>query len=240
MIHKNILLFIILLLLTGCMYPSENLSQNQISNDAQLEMVQQAINQYAAQNEGRLPIYTKENDTPIYQKYMIDFNMLKQNNLIQSIPGTAFESGGIYKYVLINVETEPVVKVIDLRVTDQLRDIQQRLDIYISENEYPPFGKKVADGVYSLKYEELNLDAAPFVKSPYSTNNLPVLIDTNGELLIDYRMEIYKLLENTDKPYQAEEDVRKILTDNYPIVPAYSIPYTLKDGEPVFSSDYKK
>ncbi|MFC4404344.1 hypothetical protein [Gracilibacillus xinjiangensis] len=236
MIHKKLLFFFLLLiLLTGCMYPSENLSQNQVANDVQLELVQEAIDQYVAQNDGRIPIYTKENDTPIYQKYIIDFNLLKQKNLIQSVPGSAFENGGVYQYVLIDVETEPKVKVIDLRISDQLRDIQQRLNIYLSDNNYPPFGEKIADGIYSLKHEELNLEAPPFVESPYSTNNLPVLIDTNGELLIDYRAELYQLLEGTENNYQEGEDIRRLITDNHPIVPAYSIPYTLSEGEPEFA-----
>jgi hypothetical protein len=240
MIHKRILwLPFTILLLTGCMYPSENLSHNQVENDVQLDMVQEAINQYVTQNEGRIPIYTKENETPIYQKYIIDFNVLKQRNLIQSVPGTAFENGGVYQYVLIDVETEPKVKVIDLRLSDQLREVQQRLNIYLSDNTYPPFGEKVADGIYTLKYEELNLDGPPFVESPYSTTNLPILIDTDGELLIDYRLELFQLLQNTEHNYQEGEDIRGIITDHYPIVPAYSIPYTLNNGDPVFAPNLK-
>lgn len=219
------------------MYPSDNLSRNQVANDAQLNMVQQAVNQYVAQNDGRIPIYTKENDTPIYQKYIIDFNLLKQNNLIQTVPGTAFENGGVYQYVLIDVETEPLVKVIDLRVSDQIRELQQRLNIYLSDNTYPPFGEKIAEGIYTLKHEELNLETPPYVDSPYSTNKLPVLIDTNGELLIDYRLELFQLLESKEHNYKEGDDIRKIITDHSPIVPAYSIPYTLQDGEPVFSPE---
>src|SRR5699024_11081248 len=127
MIHRTIIVIVSVFLLTGCMYPSENLNQNQLANDAQLQMVQVAIDQYSEANDGLLPIVTKDNDTPLYQKYLIDFTLLKNQNLMQSIPGTAFENGGHYQYILVDVEENPTVKVIDLRLTDEIRSIQQRL-----------------------------------------------------------------------------------------------------------------
>ncbi|WP_163537663.1 hypothetical protein [Gracilibacillus sp. YIM 98692] len=238
MVHKCLTgTIFILLLLTGCMYPSENLSKNQIANDAQLQMVQQAIDQYAAQNNGLLPIFTKESDTPIYQKYIIDFSLLKQQGLLQTIPGTAFENGGSYQYVLIDVETNPTVKVIDLRIAEEIRIVQQRLNVYRSEHVYPPFGEKVANSVYKLDEQELNLDEDPYIKSPYSDKNLPIYIDTDGQLTIDYRMELYPLLENEEHSYKEGEDIRSIITDHHAVVPAYSVPYTIKNDEPVFAPE---
>lgn len=234
-LRNNFLLILLLLMLSGCMYPQEQLSQNELTNDAQLHMVQQAINQYQERNEGRLPIITKDQDTPIYQKYLIDFTLLKQQGLIQSIPGSAFENGGFYQYVLIDVETEPTVKVIDLRVTDQLREVQQKLNFYRNEHTYPPFGEKEGEGVYTLNYEALNLDKPPHIESPYSGNNLPILMNTDGELIIDYRLDLYPLLEETDRTFQQDEDIRSLLTDQYPIVPAYSAPYYVKNNKPVFA-----
>ncbi|UOQ47571.1 hypothetical protein MUN88_16125 [Gracilibacillus caseinilyticus] len=240
MLHKFTALLLSVILLAGCMYPEENLSENQISNDTQLQTVQQAINQYSEQTGGLLPIQTKENDTPLYQKYVIDFSMLKQNGLIQSIPATAFENGGSYQYVLVDVEENPTVKVIDLHLTDEIRTIQQRLFIYRSDHTYPPFGKKVAEGIYELDYEKLNLDAKPQVHSPYSENTLPVYITAEGELLIDYRIDLYQALQSKEHQYNNGDDIRPILIKDYPVVPAYSIPYTIKDGEPVFAPDLEE
>lgn len=224
-----------LFLLAGCMYPQENLAKNQITNDEQLKVVQQAIDQYVENNDGLLPIYTKENDTPIYQKYVIDFALLKQQGFLAEVPGSAFENGGTYQYVLIDVETNPTVKVIDLHLANELREIQQRVNLYRADHIYPPFGEKLDKYVYSLDHKKLNLEAEPFVKSPYSGENLPVYITTEGELMIDYRSDIYQLMREQDHSYQEGEDIRPLLTDHYPFVPAYSIPYVIENGEPVFA-----
>ncbi len=227
-------MFFFLIVLTGCMYPEEELAQNQISNDTQLQVVQHAVDQYVERKNGFIPIVTKDNDTPIYLKYVIDFNLLKSESLIQSIPPTAFEAGGTYQYILIDVEENPTVKVVDLKVADQMRQVQQNLNIYISEHTYPPFGEKVTESIYTLNHEALRLDKPPFVISPYSGKNLPILIQTNGELIIDYRMDLYQFMNEYEHTYVAEDDLRKLITDNHPIAPAYSIPYTIIDGEPQF------
>lgn len=239
MTKKSVTAYLVLslLLLAGCMYPEENLSKNQITNDEQLVIVQQAVNQYAEQTGGLLPIVTKDSDTPIYQKYVIDFSLLKQRSLLAEIPGSAFESGGTYQYVLIDVETDPTVKVIDLRVSNELREIQQRLSMFRAEHTYPPYGKKIDQYVYSLDYKELNLDTDPYVKSPYTGDNLPVYITTEGDLIIDYRSDIYRIMQENDYEYEEGDDIRQLLTDHFPVVPAYSIPYTIKEGEPVFAND---
>ncbi|ENH97346.1 hypothetical protein J416_05008 [Gracilibacillus halophilus YIM-C55.5] len=227
--------FAVMILLSGCMYPEENLQKNQLSNDRQLQMVQQAIDQYVKDENGLVPIHTKESDTPLYQKYVIDFQKLKQGNYLQSIPATAFENGGAYQYVLINPETNPTVKVIDIRVVDQLRPIQQQLTIYRDEHIYPPFGKEVAEGIYKLNREELGVSQEDLqINSPYSDHRLPVYINADGELIIDYRMDLYSLLEEVDHDLQLGDDIRSLLTKHHPVVPAYSVPYTIENDEPVF------
>ncbi|WP_066193189.1 MULTISPECIES: hypothetical protein [Gracilibacillus] len=229
-----------LLFLAGCMYPSENLNENQLSNDAQLQVVQQAIDQYQTQNNGLLPIVTKEEETPLYQKYLIDFNLLKQQGLIETLPGTAFENGGSYQYVLVDVEENPTVKVLDLRITSEMRELEQRLRIYRDEHIYPPFGEQVADNIYKLNIDELNLEGEPQVTSPYSDNKLPVYITTEGNLLIDYRIELYEALQANDHDYTNGDDIRPILIENHPVVPAYSIPFTIEDGEPIFAPELEE
>lgn len=216
------------------MYPEDELAQHQISNDTQLQVVQHAVDQYVERKNGLVPIITKDNDTPIYLKYVLDFNLLKKENLIQTVPPTAFEAGGTYQYILINVEDNPIVKVIDLKVADQIRQVQQNLNIYISENTYPPFGDKVTESIYTLNYEALRLDEPPFILSPYSGKNLPILIRTTGELIVDYRVDLYQFMQEYEHTYQSGEDLRKIITDNHPIAPAYSIPYQVIDGQPQF------
>lgn len=220
--------------LSGCLYPQDKLEKNQSPNEAQLELVQSAVDQYREDKQGLVPIKTKENDTPIFQKYLIDFSVLKENNLIDEIPGNAYEKGGHYQYTLLTPEDDPRVKLIDLRITEEIRRVNVQLDIYRSEHLYPPFGKEIADGIYNVDYKKLGFESAPSVVSPYSQENLPVVMDVNGDLFVDYRIDLMNALKEYDNDYKEGDDIRYILADNTPFVPAYSLPYTVKDDEPVF------
>lgn len=230
--------FVILtMLLSGCFYPSENLSKNQVPNDLQLQMVQEAVDRYVEINGGLVPIITKENETPIFEKYIIDFSRMKQQNVLASVPGTAFQNGGVYQYVLITPESDPRVKLIDLRITDAVRKVQIRINTYRNNNIYPPFGEEVQEGVFTINHELIGLKTAPYIESPYSQKNLPLVMDTNGKVYIDYRQDLFEAITKFDYDSAQENDIRYILAENYPFVPAYSLPYTMKDDEPVFNLD---
>lgn len=236
---KKLLLVIItsMFLLTGCLYPKEELAKNQIPNESQLEMVQNAVDQYVEMTDGLVPIKTKPSDVDIYEKYLIDFTILKENNLISEIPGTAYENGGAYQYIILDPENNPRVKLIDLRISDKLRELYTKLDIYRSEHLYPPFGEQIEKGIYKLNYEKLGYKSEPQVVSPFTKNNLPVVMNTDGELFVDYRIDLQQALDEFDHSFEEGDDIRSILEDNYHFVPVYSLPYTIKDGEPVFLID---
>lgn len=236
---KKLLLVIItsMFLLTGCLYPKEELAKNQIPNESQLEMVQNAVDQYVEMTDGLVPIKTKPSDVDIYEKYLIDFTILKENNLISEIPGTAYENGGVYQYIILDPENNPRVKLIDLRISDKLRELYTKLDIYRSEHLYPPFGEQIEKGIYKLNYEKLGYKSEPHVVSPFTKNNLPVVMNTDGELFVDYRIDLQQALDEFDHSFEEGDDIRSILEDNYHFVPVYSLPYTIKDGEPVFLID---
>lgn len=236
---KKLLLVIItsMFLLTGCLYPKEELAKNQIPNESQLEMVQNAVDQYVEMTDGLVPIKTKPSDVDIYEKYLIDFTILKENNLISEIPGTAYENGGAYQYIILDPENNPRVKLIDLRISDKLRELYTKLDIYRSEHLFPPFGEQIEKGIYKLNYEKLGYKSEPHVVSPFTKNNLPVVMNTDGELFVDYRIDLQQALDEFDHSFEEGDDIRSILEDNYHFVPVYSLPYTIKDGEPVFLID---
>ena len=63
-------------LLTGCLYPKENMKQNAVPYEDQLQVVQKAVVTFKEQNDGILPIKTRDMSTPIYQKYPIDFQQI--------------------------------------------------------------------------------------------------------------------------------------------------------------------
>lgn len=234
-LHIRLLtLFTLVVLLSGCLYPQNELAKNQIPHEEQLQMVQQAVEKYREDSGGLLPIKTKDSDVAIYEKYLIDFSLLKDGNYIVDIPGNAFENGGVYQYTIINPEDDPQVKLIDLRITEQLRQVNVKLDIYRSKNLYPPYGEQIEENIYKLNYKKLGFKEEPFVTSPFSQVNLPIIMDTDGELYVDYRIDLNKALDEYEHQYEEGDDIRHILAENTPFVPAYSLPYTIKNDEPVF------
>ena len=228
---------LLLIILTGCLYPQNEMAKNQMPNEAQLDMVQTAVLQYKEETNGLVPIKTKENDVDIYEKYLIDFTLLKDNQLLSEIPGTAYENGGIYQYTLVTPEEDPRVKLIDLRITEKIREVYVKLDIYRSKNLYPPFGEQVDKNIYTLNYKKLGLKTEPHVVSPFSKTNLPLLINTEGELFVDYRIDLQQALKEFEHDFKYGDDIRPILENNYPFVPAYSLPYTIDDNEPVLITE---
>ncbi|MFD1360567.1 hypothetical protein [Lentibacillus salinarum] len=231
---------LVLVLLSGCLYPDSELSENQEPNEAQLEEVQSAVNQYREQTGGLLPIQTKPSDTPIFQKYLVDFGQLKEGKVMTETPGTAYQNGGNYQYSIITPEENPRVKLIDLRISNAVREVTVKLNAYRNEHLYPPFGKEIADGVYQLDYEKLGLESRPHVVSPYSQENLPIVMDSTGSLYVDYRIDLNQALAEYEHAYEKGDDIRYLLAQNTPFVPVYSLPYTIQDDEPVFALEEKQ
>lgn len=231
---KTILVLIVVLLLSGCLYPKNELAQNKVPNTDQLDLVQTAIQKYQENTNGLMPIKTKPADTPVFEKYIIDFSVMKENNVLSEIPGNAFENGGVYQYALISPEENPSVKLIDLRITEELRQVNIRLETFRQKNIYPPFGQEIVKGIYTINYESLGLSNEPYVVSPYSNNNLPIIMDTDGQLYVDYRIDLNDALQTYEHQYEEGDDIRFILAENTPFVPVYSLPYTIQEEEPIF------
>lgn len=234
---RTLSILLLIVLLSGCLYPQNELSKNETPNEAQLGMVQSAVEEYQDKTQGLVPIKTKENDTPIFQKYLVDFNLLKKEQIMAELPGNAYENGGIYQYTIITPEEDPRVKLIDLRITKSIREVMVKLQTYRNKHLYPPFGEEIADGIFQIDYEKLGYESPPYVVSPFTQENLPIIMDTDGELYVDYRMDLHNALEKYDNNYKEGDDIRYLLAENTPFVPAYSLPYTVKDGEPVFSKN---
>lgn len=223
--------FLVLLTLTGCMYPEEKLVQNQVPYKDQLDSVQSAIDQYKEANGGLLPIKTKDLMTPIYQKYPIDFKKIVPR-FIAEAPGNAYENGGLFQYVLVDAETDPTVKLLDLRIAETIREIKMR----INATGYPPFKEQIAENVYTLDFKKIGYKEEPVVTSPFTNQNLHFIISTEGEIYVDYRSDLYQAIKSSKKEFEEGEDIRDILVDNSMFVPAYSLPYTIdkETNEPVF------
>lgn len=226
--------FLILTMLTGCLFPKNELAKNKIPNEVQLEMVEEAVLQFRDETDGLMPIKTKEADVPKYEKYLIDFTKLKERQLISEIPGTAYENGGMYQYVIVNPEEDPKVKLIDLRITEAIRSVNVKLNAYRTENLYPPFGEEVADGLFTINYKKLGMKSSPEIISPFSQTNLPLVMNIDGEIFVDYRIDLQQAIEAYDHSFDDGDEITSILVQHYAFVPAYSMDYTIKDGEVEF------
>ena len=109
----------IIILLSGCMYPEEEKVQNNTPYEDQVQSVQTAVNQFQKDNGGILPIKNSDETTPVFQKYMIDFKRIIPEYLAEP-PSNAFESGGVFQYVIVLKDKVPIVKIFDLRVAETL------------------------------------------------------------------------------------------------------------------------
>ena len=97
-----LLVCFIIVLLSGCIYPEAEKVQNQTPYEDQVQTVQAAINQFQKDNDGILPIKNSVETTPKYQKYAIDFKRIVPEYMAEP-PGNAFESGGVFQYVIVDL-----------------------------------------------------------------------------------------------------------------------------------------
>lgn len=212
--------------LAGCLYPQAEKSKKQVSYQIQLEMVQKAVDQFQKDEGGILPIKTKAADTPIYHKYVIDLSKIF-SRYIANPPENAYENGGFYQYVLVNVKKDPTVKLMDVRISQAIQELSLRIYAYRQKNIYPPFKERLTNHAYTIDYEKLGMHEAPKVISPFSKRELYLILDEQGEIYVDYTPDLYDALQQFKGVIKPGEDIRKILVEKSDFVPAYSLAYTV-------------
>jgi hypothetical protein len=227
---------LLLACLSGCAYPNELRKENQVNPSEFITVVQQAIDQYHAKT-GVLPIKNSDLSTPLYEKYVIDFRKLKNANLLSSVPANAFESGGIFIYVLVNVETKPEVKLMDLTASQSVVDLQNQVDAYKSKHAGElPYGIEIAPGFYYLDLNKLG-GKPPEIKSTYNRQNLFTYIihQSSGLVAIDYATDIMKLIssKSLENNVQNVPDLRELLVANSYFVPVHSFAYQWRNKQPL-------
>ncbi|MBD7945181.1 hypothetical protein H9650_13725 [Psychrobacillus sp. Sa2BUA9] len=220
----------VVLVLSGCGFKGGYEPENLLPYEDQLNSVQTAVESFREASGGLLPIKTREQETDQYIKYPIDFKKIVPAYLGKT-PANSFEAGGIYQYVLMDVEENPTVKLVDLRIADTLRDLNYRKGI----NGYGPIAETITEGVYKLDYKKMGYKNELSVQSPYSDTMLPLVATGDGKVYVDYSIELNRMLQDTEVNVKPGDDIRFLLTDNFAIVPAYSLPYTVdENNEPVF------
>lgn len=222
------------ILLSGCLFPEEEKAGNEIPDDIQLASVQKAVEEFQA-DTGVLPIKTRDMDTDIFIKYPIDFEKLVPKYLANA-PQNSFEKGGIFQYIIWDAEENPTVKLVDLRSAEAIRE----LNIRFMGSQYPTFKDKLSDYVYSIDFEKIGYKEELTVPSPYTNNNLPLIVTTEGEIYVDYSIDLNIFIQENNLSPTPGEDIRMLLVDAYPVVPAYSLPYTVdENNEPIYMYEPK-
>lgn len=212
--------------LSGCMYPQSNRVDN-VPYEEQIRSVQTAVDSFK-ETTGVLPIKTKPAETPLMERYPIEFGRLVPGYMADP-PANSFEGGGLFLYVLVDVEDEPTVKLIDLRVTERLQQLQTNINAYRAKEGKFPFSGSVGKNQFTLNYDLIFVAEEPTIPSPYSDNELPIYVDGSGQLFVDYRQDIAAKLENTDVTPEVGEDIRYLLYNDSPFAPAYSQGYTINE-----------
>ncbi|WP_138753490.1 hypothetical protein [Paenibacillus sinopodophylli] len=220
-----------MLALTGCMYPKDQLKQNQVAPKEAVRNVQAAIDQFK-QETGMLPIKNSTADTPKYEKFLIDFSKLGRTGYLTDIPSAAFENGGTFSFLVIDEETEPRVKLLDIVASQNINDIQAWVTAYIQSNSVLPKGEQTYPGFYQINYKEMN-KTAPTIRSVFSGQTLQALVDENGVVYTDYGIDVMQFIQKSgESDYASDYDLRELLVDASDFVPVKSPVYHLVNNEP--------
>lgn len=225
-----VLLLTMSLLLAGCMYADEEEGQGKIPYDDHIESIQRTVEAYQSDTGGLLPIKERDMNTDLYIKYPIEFSKIIPK-YTEKIPSSAYEKGGIFQYVLVDVEENPTVKVVDLRAAEMIRDLNMRKDM----NGGTPFKDPIGQGVYEIDFKALGYKSPLTLESPYSDAHLPLIVGGDGNFYVDYSIDLNRILSEENPEVKEGEDIRYLLEKDSHVVPAYSLPYTVNEkNEPVF------
>lgn len=221
-----------LLALTGCMYPKENTPGGMASAREAVLIVQDAIDRYYADKEV-LPIHNADQTVPVYEKYRIHFGRLKSSGYLANVPPAAFESGGSNQFIIIDEETKPTVKLLDLVVFQAVADMQKKVDQYRMNNaQNVPAGEDRYEDFTVIDYKRLGTKE-PTVLSMFSRNPLELLLDKNGQVYADYAFDLMTAVQKSGATPQPDTDMRHYLIDQSYYVPVKSPVYYWKDGAPI-------
>lgn len=232
--RKTVILPGILLLLfalPGCMYPGEQKAGGNNVRES-VKRVQAAVDDYQLQ-EGLLPILNSDASTPRYEKFVIDLEKLRQKGYLDEIPSAAFEKGGSAYFLLLDEETDPVVKLMDLVTVQKVNDVQRQINRYKSAHGGAlPAGEERYPGLFLIDSREAGTDKIT-LNSVYSGQPLEFIMDKDGGVYVDYSFDIMSAIDKEGVTPDSNKDLRLELEQASYYVPVKSLPYLWVDGEPV-------
>lgn len=203
------------LLLTACMFPNEERQQlGDVGNH--VARVQAQSEQYLQQHK-TLPYKYSAEDRNFTSHYLVDFQLLPE------IPMTAYEKGGNFLYVYVGAEgKQPLVRLFDLRVNNEVEKVQLAVNHYKVKNTSLPIKGKESNGYFDVDLEKLHLSDIKIPSPYFSDAQLPLLMDKNGRIFLDYRGDVTRLIQTVKQKPSSGEDLRLFMAKNSLFVPAFS------------------
>ncbi|WP_254075380.1 DUF3939 domain-containing protein [Paenibacillus tritici] len=224
-------LILLILSLGGCMYPGDQQKPGGGARES-VKRVQAAVDDYQEQ-EGLLPILTSGEATPRYEKFVIDLNKLQQEGYLDEIPAAAFEKGGSAYFLILDEETDPKVKLMDLVTVQKVNDIQRKVNQYKSAHGGKlPAEDEMYPGLSAIDSKRAGTEGIK-LNSVYSGQPLGFLMDKEGAVYVDYGADITSAMDKNDGVPEADRDLRLELVQASYYVPVKSLPYLWVEGRPV-------
>ncbi|WP_424766080.1 hypothetical protein [Paenibacillus sp. sgz302251] len=217
--------------LTGCLYPDSELRQNQAAPKEAVRNVQGAIDQYKS-DTGMLPMKNSTVDTPLYEKFYVDFDILGRSGYLSTIPAAAFENGGNFHFLIIDEDTKPRIKLLDIVTFQKINDVQSWVRTHVQSGGDLPKGEKMYPGFYHIDYKSMN-KKAPTIISIFSGQTLQAILDDNGVVYADYGIDIMQFVNKSGKSgFEPALDLRSLLVDSSDFVPVKAPVYHWINNEP--------
>ncbi len=218
--------------LTGCLYPDEKKNENRVSYRESVKRIQSALDDFQ-KDQGILPMINADEDTPKYEKFRINLDQLQKGGYIDEIPATAFEKGGSAYFLIQNEETDPTVKVMDLITVQKVNDVQRAVNQYKSAHGGKlPAGEELYPGIYLVDPALANTKSI-VLKSVYSGQDMNFMMDEAGVVYVDYAFDIMQLIDKEGLKPSKDEDLREELVKSSDYVPVKSLAYRWSGDSPV-------
>lgn len=229
-VRLTAVLAVLTVLLSGCLYPEEERAAGQLPAKDAVLSVQAVVDQYQ-KDTGLLPILNSEPDTPVYEKYRVDFGKLTRMKYVSDIPPAAFEKGGNYYFLITNEETDPTVKLMNLAVYQQVNDVQREVVSYQRAKGALPRGEEVYPGYFRIDYSALNI-REPKLSSVFTGQTLQTMMDAGGNVYIDYAADMMQAIQKSGTSPKPDQDLRELLASQSDFVPVKSPVYHFVNNEP--------
>lgn len=225
----------LVMLLSGCLYRD---TVGQSPSDAYREgvnRIQLAVDQYQSEYE-LLPLITPSEETARYEKFRVDLALLQREGYLESIPQAAFENGGSVYFLIQNEESDPVIKLMDLKTVQYVNDIERLVSKYREQQggslPVKKDSRRLPEGLHYVDLKAIGGESL-VLDSVYSGQELDYLINDQGQVYVDYAPDLMQIVESTGVMPTAKSDLRELLVEQSYFVPVKSLPYYWVHDRPI-------